>query len=94
MRIGFGLEAVGGVDARVFVQGHFCATGGPFSSTAPTERAEAKRFAGFFELETDVFFLDEANRRGEGEAASDKDWFAISDAEGFAAGEPVEEVWA
>ena len=50
------------------------------------------RFAGSFELKADVFLFDETNRGCQGEAASDKDGFAISDPEGLAACEPIEEV--
>ena len=39
-----------------------------------------------------MFFFDEANRRSEGKSASDEDGCAISDAEGFAACEPVKEL--
>ena len=40
-------------------------------------------------MKTDVFFLDESNRCGERECAGEEDGFAVADAEGFAACEPV-----
>src|ERR1700760_2263139 len=92
LRIGFCFEAKCGVDLRALVEAHFGASGWPLGGTAPTERAEAKRFSGFFELEADVSLFDVADWGGEREAASDKDGFAVADAEGLAAGEPVEEV--
>jgi hypothetical protein len=92
LRVGLCFEAIGSVDLRSLAESHLRATGGPVDDAAPAQSAEAQRFAGFFELEADVFFFDDANRRGECEAASDKDGLAISDSEGFAPREPIEEV--
>lgn len=93
LRVCPGFEAVSNVNDCPLSKLHLCGSFDPVGLAAPSEGAEAWRFSGLMKLEADVPFFDESNIGKKRNAARDKDGFRIADAEGAAAGEPVEEGW-
>lgn len=92
MGIGFGAEAVGDVDARTGGEWEVGAAGGPIGGAAPAEGGEAWASVGLCEVEADVFVFDDARWGGEDGVAGEEDGFAVANAEGATAIEPLNEI--
>ena len=77
---------------RAFVEAHFGATSRPVNPATPAKRADASVLSSFFEFETDVLLLDDANGSCECEGPRDEHGFRVSDPERFASCKPGEKV--